>query len=640
MNSPKNNAPVGLPEGLSARAAVRFEPATLREDDRSIEFILATEAPARVWSWERWEPITEVLVADGVVLPQNKQIPLQDSHDRSTVKSTLGSVRDIRIESEQVVGRLFFARSPEAVEAFDKIRDGHIDSGSVGYSVDDAVWIEKDAKLAHNGREYAGPMQLTRRWSLKEYSLVAIGADPNAKARTETIPETTSREAVDNISEGEITMEERTIDQPQTIDTEAIKREAAAAEQARAAKITELCAKHNMADKAAGFITKGASIESVKDFILSELERATVPVATANTIEIVTEAKDKARAAATDGLLLRSGIQVANPAPGAEQFRGLGFADIARELMAIEGLEAKRMSKEQLLQRALSTSEFPNVLANVANKAVMIGYQAAPSSWRKWARQGILPDFKSSYRVKLQDAPDMLEVIEGDEIQEGVVKDQGETIQLKTYARKLVITRPALINDDTGLFNTVFRAFGYRAANLVEATAYGILTGNANMADGYALFSTDHSNIATAGATVSTTTVNAGMVDIMEQTAPNGSKIGVMPEFLVVGPQNATAAALLCNSTFDTTSNGNANYNPFAFLKPIVSPHISAKKWFLICNPMAMDTVEVAFLDGRDTPTLYQRENDGDILGRTFVGYLDIGAKALEYRGMHYNAGS
>ena len=72
---------------------------------------------------------------------------------------------------------------------------------------------------------------------------------------------------------------------------------------------------------------------------------------------------------------------------------------------------------------------------------------------------------------------------------------------------------------------------------------------------------------------------------------------------------------------------------------PVISGHISTKKWFLIGDPNEIDTVEVAFLDGKETPTLYAVENDGDILGRSFVGYIDYVAKALEWRSMFYNPG-
>jgi len=644
-NKNMKKAPAGIPQGLATRANIAVNPVTFREDDDSVEFTLATEEPARVFDWQRFEVVTEVIQAAGVNLPKNKQIPLINSHDRSNIDNILGSVRDIRVEGESVIGRLYFSKDETAQRALNKIREGHLDSGSVGYEQAERVWVPEGENTVINGKTYAGPMLITKSWNLKEFSLVAIGADPNAKAREEIIETVSiSREAVEQIDKESETMEKITnpVEQPQTVDVEAIKREALQIEQIRAAKITELCTRHGCPEMAADFIRTSASIESVQDKILDTIAARTVSLSTArpSDVSIGKEAGEKFRDAASDAIIMRSGMKVAKPADGAEQMRGLSFADIAREALNMKGENTSRMSKESLIQRALAVSDFPSILANVSNKAVMIGYQAAPQTWRAWAKMGMLPDFKSAQRVQLDDAPDMVATPDGHEIQHGVIGDRGESISLVNYARKLVITRQALINDDMGVFNTIFRAFGYRAANLIEATAYGILINNALMADGYALFSTEHTNLAGSAAVVSSTSVNLREIDMMNQTAPNGTKLSIMPQFLIVGPKNKIAASILCNSA----SSPDATYssgvvNPFGDLTPIVSAHMG-QKWVLAANPNQIDTVEVAFLNGKDTPTLYSTDNDGDILGRSYVGYIDIGAAALEFRGLQYNAGT
>jgi hypothetical protein len=72
-------------------------------------------------------------------------------------------------------------------------------------------------------------------------------------------------------------------------------------------------------------------------------------------------------------------------------------------------------------------------------------------------------------------------------------------------------------------------------------------------------------------------------------------------------------------------------------LVPVISGHIPGKKWFLVADNI--DTVEVAFLNGKDTPTIESIDNDGSILGRTYLAYIDYAAKALDYRGMFCNPG-
>jgi len=651
-NKNMKKAPAGIPQGLATRANIAVNPVTYREDDDSVEFTLATEEPARVWDWQRFEAVTEVIQAAGVNLPKNKQIPLINSHDRSNIDNILGSVRDIRVEGESVIGRLYFSKDETAQRALNKIREGHLDSGSVGYEQAESVWVPEGENTVINGKTYAGPMLITKSWNLKEFSLVAIGADPNAKAREEIIETVSiSREAVEQIDKESETMEKITnpVEQPQTVDIEAIKREALQIEQTRAAKITELCTRHGCPEMAADFIRTSASIESVQEKILDAIAARTVSLSTARPadISIGKEASEKFRDAATDAIIMRSGLRVAAPADGAQQMRGMALVDVARAALESKSISTRFMGKQEIIERALSTSDFPNILANVANKSTMIGYGTGRATWRMWAKAGMLPDFKASKRVRLSDAPEMTENRAGEEIEQGIISDVGEELTLKTYARKLVITRQALINDDAGLFNRIFAAFGNRAANQIEAAAYAVLTGNPTMSDTGKLFNTTavttaggHANQASSGALVSSTTVNAGMIAMGAQVGEKGTVLSLQPRFIVGGFNNKMPSEILTNSTQQTDATYNVDFNPFkGQLVSITSGHITTKKWFLIADPSEIDTVEVAFLDGRDTPTLYQVDNQGDILGRAFVGYIDYAAKALEWRGMYYNPG-
>lgn len=656
-NKNMKKAPAGVPQGMVTRANLLAKPNTYREADNSVEFILATEEPARVWDWERFDVIREVIAADGVIVPKNGQIPLVDSHDRSTIDNILGSVREIRREGAEVIGRLYFANSDAAKRAAEMIKEGHLDSGSVGYEQNETQWINAGESVVYNGRSFSGPMLLTRKWSLKEFSLVAIGADPNAKARAEAesaaeqIEGNTSREAVEQIDKEIVTMENPTkpVEQPQTVDVEAIKREALAAEQTRAAKITELCARHNCADMAAEFIRSNANIESVQDKILDTIatRQPALSVAKDAAIEIGKEASEKFREAAVDSIVMRAGMNIAKPAEGAQQMRGMSLLDVARAACESKGISTRFMGKLEILERALSTSDFPNILANVANKSVAIGFGAARQTWRLWAKAGNLPDFKASKRVRLSDAPEMTLNMPGEEIDQGIISDNGEEMTLKTYARKLVITRQALINDDAMLFNNLFRAFGNRAGNQLEAAAYGVLVGNAAMSDSGTLFNTTavtttggHANQASSGALISSSTVNTGMIAMGKQVGEQGTILSLQPRYLICGFENKIPAEILTNSTQQTDATYNVDFNPFrGQLVAVVSGHITTKKWFMAADPNEIDTVELAFLDGRDAPTLYQAENQGDILGRTFVGYIDYVAKALEWRSMYYNPG-
>ena len=160
----------------------------------------------------------------------------------------------------------------------------------------------------------------------------------------------------------------------------------------------------------------------------------------------------------------------------------------------------------------------------------------------------MLPDFKTASRVALGDAPEMLLNESGEEVQQGVIGDRGESITLKTYARKLVITRQALINDDAGLFNRMFFAFGQRAANQIEAAAYGVLIDNEDLADGVKLFHSDHDNLeGTSKGIVDSTKLSIAMAAIGNQKSDGGMALSLMGRYILGGFENLVAASILCN---------------------------------------------------------------------------------------------
>lgn len=625
------------------RAQILYTPQSFREADDSVEFTLSTEQPALIFDYYHFRLVSEVIVANGVIFPDNKQIPLIDSHDRGTVKNILGSVRDFKIENNKVIGRLYFSKSKDAQEALLKIREGHLDSGSVGYRQEETVYIPEGESFVKNGKEYNGELYLTTKWALQEFSLVAIGADSGAKARNENVQvsEMAAREAAEKITEEKPMPAEIKERAEGTVTTENQAKDGIKEVTIRSARISELCAKHGCADKAAEYIRSGASVEQVQDAILDTIQARTVPLSTASRIEVGTEDVEKKRAAAVDGILIRSGIKLASPAPGAKDYSTLSFENIARNCLRASNVDTSYMGREEIMKRALSTSDFPNILANVASKSVMKGYEAGQQTYRIWAKTGMLPDFKTASRVALGDAPKMLLNESGEEVQQGVIGDRGESITLKTYARKLVITRQALINDDAGLFNRMFFAFGQRAANQIEAAAYGVLIDNEELADGVKLFHSNHDNLeGTSKGIVDSTKLSAAMAAIGKQKSDGGMALSLMGRYILGGFENLVAASILCNSTTDATSSSNADFNPYKNmgLVPVISGHIPGKKWFLVADNI--DTVEVAFLNGKDTPTIEAIDNDGSVLGRTYLAYIDYAAKALDYRGMFYNPGA
>ena len=638
---------------MTTRNDIGFNLKSYREEDDSVEFVLTTEYPATIFDWSSGKFVKETMIAKGVNLPDGKKIPILDSHDRYSIGNILGSVKDFKVEGDKVVGRLYFSKKKEAQEALQMIKEGHLDSGSVGYVQRDSVWIEKGKKYEYDGRTFEGPLLLTKSWDLQEYSLVAIGADPYAKARSMVAD---SQSAVINTnSKGENVMENeketKTNEQQPNVNIEEMVEKAVAERMAkeneRVSAILALCKKHNCGELSEKLIAEKASVEDAKTAVLDVLSKRSVPLANASpVISMGKTDNEKFRNAVADGLLLRAGVEIEKPEDGAENFRRFSIKEVAREIARRNGENGMMtdMDALRLVSKAgsQSYSDFNYVLDTAMNKSVMKGYRQAADTWRQFCSKGSLPNLEPVRRVDINDLPDFDVNPEGAELKSKVLGDKGEQIQLVTYGNTASLTRRAILADDLGIFGRIGRKIGYRAAQKIEELAYTVLTANAVMGDNVNLFHSTHHNLVSGAGNVgalSKATLGAGYVLMQKQTDVNGSKLNIVPKLLLVSPDEAIEAEILTASTIDPSSNftaGNTNFFRNRNLVAISSPYIDATTngFYLITDPALCDTIEIAFLDGKESPTIEMVDNEGDILARKWRYWFDVGAKALDFRGM------
>jgi HK97 family phage major capsid protein len=160
------------------------KPASFDDKLNCVRAVIATEDPTEVWDWEQMDIVTEVLQADGMVLPEGRsQVPLLDSHMRYSVQNQLGSVRDFAADAGLVQGTVFFDSTELSQQACTKAKEGHLTDLSAGYIILERYYVSAGQKAVINGREYIGPIKVVPRWMLKETSVTPIGAGERATFR-------------------------------------------------------------------------------------------------------------------------------------------------------------------------------------------------------------------------------------------------------------------------------------------------------------------------------------------------------------------------------------------------------------------------------------------------------------------------
>lgn len=654
-------------------------------EDRSVELSFSSEEPVRRYDWWEDQYYSEILShshSDEVDLNRILEIGvLLWNHDPD---HPIGRIENAWVdETERKCKAIaIFDKDEESEKLFQKVLSGTLRGISVGYQVSQWEKVKEGVRVG----EIDGPAMVARKWMPYEVSLVSVPADMTvgigrninietrsdgevkffermkelgAKIRSEkgTLAQymreakEVLREAVgaDDYSQVVDEMERGLVEFSATPpaeevrgadNTEALERAAANTERSRISEITSLCRDFSVDPQT--YIENGTEVDTVRAQILEKMRTEQEPANTSRA-QVVNDEKDKFRGAVVDGLRMRSGSRIEHPAPGAEGFRGISLMDLARESLIRSGEHVGYAeSRMDVARRAFSTDDFPVILGGLARATLADSYKTAPSTWEAWCGVGSLSDFKEQTTIKLSETTDLELVPEGGEYKFGHFSESKDSIRLYTYGKKFALTRQAIINDDLRAFTRLPQKFGSAAKRTINKAVYAILVNNTvKMAeDGKILFHDDHSNIGTDGVIGTVALSEARSMMRKQQDPEKLDVLNIYPSFLLVPPELETSAEQVLLSTADIKGINAGVINPFRDKFQIIcdAQLTSAVNWFLAASSSLVDTIEVAFLDGVNAPTIEQQPG-WDVDGMEWKVRLDFGIKCWDYRGLFKNPG-
>lgn len=317
-------------------------------------------------------------------------------------------------------------------------------------------------------------------------------------------------------------------------------------------------------------------------------------------------------------------------------YNSMTLRELARMSLTERGVGISTLNPMQMVGMAFthSTSDFGNILTDVAYKSLITGWEEAEETFEKWTKKGQLSDFKTAHRVGLGGFPSLRRVREGAEYKYVTIGDKGETIALATYGELFSITRQAIINDDMNALTDIPVKLGRAAKATIADLVYAVLTENGKLSDGKALFGSDRKNILTGGMDVDT--ISKGRT-LMRQQKEGERSLNIRPAFMLVPTALETQAIQVIGSGSVKGADVNANImNPIRNIADIiVEPRLddaSEKDWYMAAR-QGSDTIEVAYLNGIDTPYIDQQEGFTSD-GVTTKIRIDAGVAPLDYRGL------
>ena len=647
-----------------------------------------TGGSMRISGW-RYPVIVDLA---GLGIPSQSR-PIRFGHDP---QSGVGHTDTIRIEDGKLLAAGFVSRDTAAArEIVTSARNGFPWQASIGAGVEEFEFIKPDQKVLVNGRDFLGPVNVVRKATLGEISFVDLGADGQTSASVAALATPfkqdfleRDRAMADSITRGADSITMGADSQAGTPTTAGTVQTPAAVQAATSSvALTPIAltpsAQDHMATDNPGVTTvekmrAEAAVESSRIATMRRLCAGRFPEIEAQAIrdgwdstrcelEILRNSRPKAPAAhvrqdVVNGSILEAAClltakldQVENLfdeqalETAGKRFRGgIGLQELLLEAAWANGYTGRnfrdsrailRFAFHPELEAGFSTIDIGGILSNVANKFLLEGFFAVERTWRNICAVRNVSDFKTVTSYRLIGKDQYEQVTPGGELKHGTLGNETYTNKADTYGLLLSIDRRDIINDDLGAITTVPRKLGRGSGLKINDVFWATFINNS------AFFTAENKNYLSGTDTVlgidGLTKAETVFMDLCDS---DGKPIGIMPVMVLVPTSLSAMGTQLWKSLEIRDTTASTKY-------PIANPHQgkfrvevsrylsnshyagnSSKAWYLLADPGDLPVIEVAFLNGQESPTIETTEADFNTLGIKARGFHDFGVALQDNR--------
>ncbi len=637
-NLPNSTLPDDGPRTLHLAAAASLDLAAAEGSDQTrmlprFRMLAYTGSPMRVSGW-RYPVILDLA---GLSIPSQAR-PIRFGHDPL---SGVGHSDSIRIEEGQLVATGVVSRdTPAAREVVISAKNGFPWQASVGASVEEFEFVKEGQSVLVNGRQQSGPLNVVRKATLGEISFVDLGADGRTSASLAASDPTGVQTMKTKDGGGHP-------NEPDSETPEAVRAQALLETQ-RIAAIRQLCCGRCPEIEAQairdGWDATRCELEVLRS---SRPQASTIHGGGAPVTRQVLEAACMltARLDGIDRMFEPQALDLAT-----RRFRGgIGLQELLLEAAWANGYSGRNFRDHRSVLRyafghhveaGFSTIDIGGILSNVANKFLLEGFFSVERVWRNICAVRNVSDFKTVTSYRLIGKDQYEQVAPGGELKHGTLGQEQYSNRADTYGLMLSIDRRDIINDDLGAITTVPRKLGRGSGLKINDVFWTAFLNNA------AFFAVGNKNyLAGATTALGIDGLTAAEVAFLDQVDGDGKPIGMMPAIMLAPTALSAIGSQLFKSLELRDTAANTKF-------PVANPHQgkfrvevsrylansqyagnSAKAWYLLADPNDLPVIEVAFLNGQESPTIETADADFNVLGVQMRGYHDFGVALQDPRG-------
>ena len=567
--------------------------------------------------WSR-EPV----VIDLAGMKFSQRIPIVLGHDY-TLGSILGQTDSVSVEGGRlIVEGEILAETDTARQVLQLAERGYAWQASVGADVRRHQKVDADAATTVNGQTLVGPVRVVRASALREVSFVTLGADAETSVAIAAEEAVEEQPMADNANETPV--------------EEAVK---AAAPEATADVAVEAKVEASTSELVAAIENLTKKVETMEQLHATRSDRPSAPK-----VHVVEHAAPSA-AVIEASFALQGGL------PGVENkydakvleaahkaSRELSLGEVLLQAAEANGYDGPhRVTSSTLrpvLQAAWATHSIAGILSATVNKFLLAGFDGVESAWRQISATRSVNDFKTMTSYRLNGGFKFDKVANGGELKNAAASDESRTIAADTYGIMTSVTRTDLINDDLSALTAVPQRIGRGGALKLNEVFW------TSFVDDGSFFTTNRKNLMT-GATTPTSgaLALAKLRDVVttfrKLKDPDGNPLAVEPRILLVPVDLEIAALEIMGSTLiqSGATTGQPERNVLAGRYQVVASTYltNTTDYYLLASPADLPVMEVAFLNGVQSPIVETAEADFNVLGVQMRGYFDFGVAKAEY---------
>ena len=579
---------------------------------RKFRIVAYTGAQIRQ-GWSR-EPV--IIDMAGMTLPPT--VPIVLGHDYG-LDSVLGQGVPSIQGGQLVIDAEILADSDTARKVTALADRGYAWQASVGADVGRHLRFGEDQATTVNGQTVTGPVRIVRASTLRETSFVTLGADRS------TAVSIAAEEAEEN------TMADNANQTPDV---------AAATPEAPAVVAGGNPAPVDRTDEIlARFDTLNDKVEKMEKLQATRDARPAGP-----SVHVVEHAPPSAE-------VIQASFALQGGLPGVEKQydakvleaahkarHQITLSEVVLQAAVANGYDGpRRLSSSTLrpiLAAAWATHAISGILSATVNQVLLAGFDGVESAWRSISAVRAVNDFKALTSYRLNGGFKFDKVANGGELKMASASDESRTISADTYGIMTSVTRTDLINDDLGALTAAPQLIGRGGALKLNDVFWAAFLDDASF------FTTGRKNLMTSGtspasAALSLTSLKNVVTTFRKLKDPDGNPLAVEPRILLVPVDLEIAALEIMGSSLiqSGATTGQPERNVLAGRYQVVASTYltNVTDHYLLASPADLPVMEVAFLNGVQSPIVETAEADFNVLGVQMRGYFDFGVSKAEY---------